>query len=61
MSDSIMNMPWMPWILLNMLEFFIIVSWKGSEFASSSEYASVTQGSIENGPPYSSGSQYARA
>ena len=35
----------------------------GLECASSSEYeyASVTQGSIENGPSYSSGSQYARA
>ena len=29
-----------------------------SEYASSSEYASVTQGSVENGPPFSSGSQY---
>ena len=28
--------------------------------SSSSEYASVTQGSLENGPSYSSGSQYAR-
>ena len=31
------------------------------QYTSSSEYASVTQGSIENGPSYSSGSQYARA
>ena len=37
------------------------VNRQGLEYASSSEYASVTQGSIENGPSYSSGSQYARA
>ena len=30
-------------------------------YASSSEYASVTQGSIQNDPSCSSGSQYARA
>ena len=35
--------------------------WEGSAYASSYEYASVTQGSIENGPQYSSGSHYARA
>ena len=29
-----------------------------SLYASSSEYASVTLGSVENGPTYSSGSQY---
>ena len=34
---------------------------EGSENVSSSEYASVTQGSVENDPPYSSGSQDARA
>ena len=33
----------------------------GSEYVSSSEYASVTQDSAENSPPYSSGSQHARA
>ena len=32
----------------------------GLEYASRSEYVSVTQGSIENGPSHSSGSQYAR-
>ena len=42
-------------------EFSVIDIWQGLEYASSSEYASVTQGSIENGPSYSSGSQYARA
>ena len=31
-----------------------------SEYVSSSEYASVTLGSVENGPPYSSCSQHAR-
>ena len=35
--------------------------WQGSEYASSSDYVSVTQGSVENDPSYSSGSQYARA
>ena len=39
--------------------------WHSSEYALSSEYASVTQGSVENTPSYmfeySSGSQYARA
>ena len=34
---------------------------EGCEYASSSEYAIVTQGFVENGPPYSSGSQYASA
>ena len=34
---------------------------QGSEYASLSECASVTQDSVENGPSYSSGSQYARA
>ena len=42
-------------------EFSVIDIWQGLEYASSSEYASVTQGSIESGPSYSSGSQYARA
>ena len=41
-------------------EFSVIDIWQGLEYASSSEYASVTQGSIENGLSYSSGSQYAR-
>ena len=35
--------------------------WQGLEYASSSEYASVTQGSIENGPSHSLGSQCAKA
>ena len=42
-------------------EFSVIDIWQGLEYASSSEYASVTQGSIGNGPSYSSGSQFARA
>ena len=43
------------------IKFCIIDIWQGLEYASTSEYASVTQGSVENGPSYSSGSQYARA
>ena len=35
--------------------------WQSLEYASSSECASATQGFIENGPLYSSGSKYARA
>ena len=35
--------------------------WQGLEYALSSEYASIAQGSIENGSSYFSGSQYARA
>ena len=57
MFDKIMNMPW----ILNVpAEFWIlhIRYLTGSEYASSSEYTSVTQGSVENGPPFSSGSQY---
>ena len=42
-------------------KFFIIDIWKGSEYASSSEYAIVTHGSVENGSPYSSGTQHAKA
>ena len=70
MFNIIMSMP----LILNMagfsickghtwfwIKFSIIDIWQGLEYASSSEYASVTQGSIENGPSYSSGSQYARA
>ena len=34
--------------------------WQGLEYVSGSEYASATQGSIENGPSYSSGSECAR-
>ena len=30
-------------------------TWQSSEYTSSSEYASVTQGSVENGPSYMSG------
>ena len=33
---------------------------EGSEYVSGSEYASVTQSSVENGPPYPSGSQHAK-
>ena len=43
------------------IKFSIIYIWQGSEYAWSSEYGSVTQGSIENCLSYSSGSQYARA
>ena len=64
MFDSIMNLPW----ILNMLglhmvlkKFFIIGIWEGSDYAWSSEYANVTQGFVENSPPYSSGFQYASA
>ena len=35
--------------------------WQGTEYAWSSEYVSVTQGCIEDGPSYSLGSQYARS
>ena len=51
--------------VLNMLgfwiKFFIMEISEGSEYASSSEYASVKKDSLENCPTYSSGSQYARA
>ena len=69
MFDSIINMPLirnMPrlkiclgytwfWIKLSIIDI-----WQGLEYVSSSEYANVTQGSIENGPSYSSGSQCTR-
>ena len=47
--------------VLNMLRSQMILNKilhnrQGWEYASSSEYASVTQGSIENGPSYSSDS-----
>ena len=47
--------------VLNMLGSHMILNKilhnrQGLEYASSSEYASVTQGSIENGPSYSSDS-----
>ena len=35
-----------------LIKFPIIGIWQGSEYVSSSEYASVTQGSVENGPSY---------
>ena len=38
-----------PWFLI---KFPIIGIWQGSEYVSSSEYASVTQGSVENSPSY---------
>ena len=34
------------------IKFYIIDIWQGSEYASSSEYTSVTQGSVENNPSY---------
>ena len=43
------------------IKFSIKYIWLGSEYASSSEYASVTQDSVENGPSCCSGSQYVRA
>ena len=50
------------------IKFSIADIWQGSEYASSSEYDSATQGSAENGPSnmfnrveYSSGFQYVRA
>ena len=43
------------------IKLFVIDVWEGSEYASSSDYASVTRVSVENGWPYSSRSQYARA
>ena len=43
------------------IKFFIVDIWEGSEYVASSEYASFTQGSVENGPPYFSGSRHARA
>ena len=43
------------------IKLFIIDIWEGSQCTSRSEYASVTHGSIENGPPFSLGSQYTRA
>ena len=43
------------------IKFFIIDIWECSEYAFSSEYATDTQGSVENDPSYSSDSQYARA
>ena len=64
MFDSIMNLPWilnMPGLHMVLKKLFIIDIREGSEYAWSSEYASVTQGSVENGPPYFSGSQYASA
>ena len=61
MFGSILNMPW----ILNMprfkicqgytrsrIKFSIINIWRGSRYASSSEYTSVTQGSVENTPSY---------
>ena len=63
MFDSIMNMPW----TLNKPRLRMVLNkilhnrYLSSKYASSSEYAIVTQGSVENGPSYSSGSQYARA
>ena len=55
MFESILNMPW----ILNMLghtrlwiKFFITNIWRGSEYTSSSENTSVTQGSVENSPSY---------
>ena len=43
------------------MKFSIIDIWQGSKYASSFEYASVAQDSVENSPSNSSGSQYARA
>ena len=34
------------------IKFYIIDIWQGSEYASSSKYTSVTQGSVENNPSY---------
>ena len=42
------------------MKFFLIDIWQGAKYASSSEYATFTQGSVENGPSCFSGSQYAR-
>ena len=54
--DIMLNMPWvlnMPGFLINMPEFRIKFpitdTWQGSEYVSSSEYASVPQCSIEIG------------
>ena len=64
MFDSIMNLPWI-WNMVGLhmvlKKLLIIDIREGSEYAWSSKYASVTQGSVENSPPYSSGSQYASA
>ena len=61
MFGGILSMPW----ILNMPQFYIcwdlttvwikfpiINIWQGSEYASSSENTSVTQGSVENSPSY---------
>ena len=42
------------------MKLFIIDILEGSGYVSSSEYASFTQGYVENGLPYSSSSQHAR-
>ena len=65
-----MKMPWilnMPGFLICQgyiwfwIKFSVINIWQSPEYAWGSEYASVSQGSAENGPSYSSGSQYAWA
>ena len=61
MFDNILNMRWilsMPrlsicWGYIRLLiKFSIIDIWQGSEYASSSENTSVTQGSVENSSSY---------
>ena len=38
------------------MKFCLIDIWQGAKYASSSEYATFTQGSVENGPSCFSGS-----